>query len=73
MAFDAGNLDLNATARIRFADGTVPPEGWEAPRLGERRRLILETSLGRAIFNEQLPTDYPFVNESSARSSSATS
>ncbi|MFC2778123.1 MAG: DNA-directed RNA polymerase subunit beta', partial [Pauljensenia sp.] len=31
MAFDAGNLDLNATARIRFADGTVPPEGWEAP------------------------------------------
>ena len=25
MAFDAGNLDLNATARIRFADGTVPP------------------------------------------------
>ena len=31
MAFDAGNLDLNATARIRFSDGTVPPEGWEAP------------------------------------------
>ena len=64
MAFDAGNLDLNATARIRFADGTVPPEGWEAPEGWESGdELILETSLGRAIFNEQLPTDYPFVNE----------
>ena len=64
MAFDAGNLDLNATARIRFADGTVPPEGWEAPEGWEPGdELILETSLGRAIFNEQLPTDYPFVNE----------
>ena len=64
MAFDAGNLDLNATARIRFADGTVPPEGWEAPEGWESGDdLILETSLGRAIFNEQLPTDYPFVNE----------
>ena len=64
MAFDAGNLDLNATARIRFADGTVPPEGWEAPEGWESGdELILETSLGRAIFNELLPTDYPFVNE----------
>ncbi|MBF1232430.1 MAG: DNA-directed RNA polymerase subunit beta', partial [Isoptericola variabilis] len=64
MAFDAGNLDLNATARIRFADGTVPPEGWEAPEGWESGDdLILETSLGRAIFNELLPTDYPFVNE----------
>ena len=64
MAYDAGNLHLNATARIRFADGTVPPEGWEAPEGWESGDdLILETSLGRAIFNEQLPTDYPFVNE----------
>ncbi|EJN45039.1 DNA-directed RNA polymerase subunit beta' [Pauljensenia sp. UMB0018B] len=64
MAYDAGNLHLNATARIRFADGTVPPEGWEAPEGWEPGdELILETSLGRAIFNEQLPTDYPFVNE----------
>ena len=64
MAFDAGNLDLNATARIRFSDGTVPPEGWEAPEGWQPGDdIILETSLGRAVFNEQLPTDYPFVNE----------
>ena len=62
MAFDAGDLDLNATARIRFTD-IVPPEGWEAPEgWSEGDDIILETSLGRAIFNEQLPLDYPYVN-----------
>ena len=27
-----------------------------------RDRVILETTLGRALFNEALPADYPFVN-----------
>ncbi|WP_115727857.1 DNA-directed RNA polymerase subunit beta' [Actinomyces culturomici] len=63
MAFDNGDLDLNAKALIRFT-GIVPPAGWEAPEGWEPGDdVILETSLGRAIFNEQLPVDYPFVNE----------
>ena len=63
MAFDAGDLDLNAKALIRFTD-IVPPEGWEAPEgWSEGDDIILETSLGRALFNEQLPVDYPYVNE----------
>ncbi|MDN6793766.1 MAG: DNA-directed RNA polymerase subunit beta' [Propionibacterium sp.] len=62
MAFDAGDLDLNAKARIRFTD-IVPPEGWEAPEGWEQGDdIILETSLGRAIFNEALPVSYPYVN-----------
>ena len=63
MAFDNGDLHLNQRARIRFA-GIVPPLDWEAPEGWiEGDDIILETSLGRAIFNEQLPVDYPFVNE----------
>ncbi|MDY5358451.1 MAG: DNA-directed RNA polymerase subunit beta' [Collinsella sp.] len=63
MSFDKGDLDLNAKARIRFA-GIVPPVDWEAPEGWEPGDdVVLETSLGRAIFNEQLPVDYPFVNE----------
>lgn len=62
MAFDAGNLHLNAKARIRLAD-SVPPADWEAPEgWSEGDAFVLETSLGRAIFNEQLPVDYPYVN-----------
>ena len=63
MAFDMGLLDLNAKALIRF-DGIVPPVDWEAPEGWEPGDdVLLETSLGRAIFNELLPVDYPFVNE----------
>ena len=63
MAFDMGLLDLNAKALIRF-NGIVPPTDWEAPEGWEPGDdVLLETSLGRAIFNELLPVDYPFVNE----------
>ena len=62
MAFDAGALDLQARVTIRLTDGIPPadfqaPEGW-AP--GDPFRL--ETTLGRALFNEALPVDFPFVN-----------
>ena len=52
MAMDQGSLHLNAVARIRlfgekYADG----------------RELKTTSLGRALFNELLPADYPFVDD----------
>jgi DNA-directed RNA polymerase subunit beta' len=62
MAFDARDLAVNAAVRIRL-DGVVPgadlttPEGWEAGQ-----PLVVETTLGRALFNEALPEDYPYVN-----------
>ena len=71
MALDAKVLDIQAKVRIRMPDlpsvdsGTdakgvanwTAPEGWVP---GEP--LIVETTLGRALFNETLPVDYTFVD-----------
>ncbi len=62
MAFDNHVLDLNATADIRM-DDFVPYEGWKAPAdFEEGKPVVVRTSLGRALFNNLLPKDYPFVN-----------
>ncbi|WP_154792906.1 DNA-directed RNA polymerase subunit beta' [Occultella kanbiaonis] len=62
MAFDAGELDLNAKITLRLTD-LVPPEGWEAPEgYAEGDAILFETTLGRSLFNEALPVDYPFIN-----------
>ncbi|WP_034089798.1 DNA-directed RNA polymerase subunit beta' [Streptacidiphilus albus] len=70
MAFDAKELDLQAEIDLRLPLGTVPPRGWVAPvdedgkaTWQEGEQLRLRTTLGRALFNEQLPEDYPFVEE----------
>ncbi|NKX53547.1 DNA-directed RNA polymerase subunit beta' [Arthrobacter mobilis] len=61
MAFDAGELHLNAVVKIRVP-GFVPsadqpaPEGWE-----EGQPALIDTSLGQVLFNETLPADYPWV------------
>src|SRR5690625_6217316 len=52
MAFDAGELHLNAPVTIRFSD-IVPPRGWEAPEgWTEGDPITLSTTLGTAYFNE---------------------
>ena len=61
MAFDRGEITLQSKVKIRFND-IVPPlelglEEWE-----EGQSLTLETTLGRSLFNDTLPADYPFVN-----------
>jgi DNA-directed RNA polymerase subunit beta' len=60
LAKDEGTLDLQAKVRIRipgltFLEGQAP-EGYETHGL-------VDTSLGQAIFNDQLPKGYPFVRE----------
>ncbi|WP_329136990.1 DNA-directed RNA polymerase subunit beta' [Streptomyces sp. NBC_00670] len=74
MAFDAGELALQSPVDIRFPVGTIPPRGWTPPvseeddadaaawQQGDPFRL--KTTLGRALFNELLPEDYPFVDYS---------
>ncbi|MGB7817167.1 MAG: DNA-directed RNA polymerase subunit beta', partial [Ornithinibacter sp.] len=68
MAFDAGEIELGSMVRIRL-DHLVPtpltdlPEGVEVDAEGFVKDLIVETTLGRALFNETLPMDYPFVND----------
>jgi DNA-directed RNA polymerase subunit beta' len=63
MAFDRGELDLNATIKLRVDDLVPPTKGFEAPEGWEPgQTLLFETTLGRTIFNEALPVDYPFQN-----------
>ena len=53
MAFDQGTLSLQAKIKIRL-DASNGIDGGEA--------ITLSTTLGRALFNEALPADYPFVD-----------
>jgi len=67
MAFDAGQLEMGAKVKIRMQDVVPPagmalPEGVEADESGIIASLTVETTLGRAIFNETLPLDYPFID-----------
>jgi DNA-directed RNA polymerase subunit beta' len=63
MAHDAHQLELQAPITIRLAN-VLPPRGWTAPDGWEQGDLLtLKTTLGRALFNEALPEDYPFVDK----------
>ena len=61
MAFDRGEISLQSKIRIRL-DGIVPPLELELGEWEEGQSLTLETTLGRALFNDTLPADYPYVN-----------
>ena len=58
MAFDRHELSVQAKIKLRLRD-IVPPEGFELAPSGS---LLLETTLGRALFNEALPEDYPYAD-----------
>jgi len=63
MAFDVGDIELGAEISLRIDGGTVPPAGWEAPDGWEPGQdFRLTTTLGRSLFNDQLPVSFPFVN-----------
>ncbi|HUH53102.1 MAG TPA: DNA-directed RNA polymerase subunit beta', partial [Microbacteriaceae bacterium] len=54
LAMDQGSLDLGSRIRVRISD-YVGSKG----EVNEKPVLI-ETTLGRALFNEALPKDYPY-------------
>jgi DNA-directed RNA polymerase subunit beta' len=58
MAFDHGELSVQSKIRLRLTD-IVPPAGKELSASGS---LLLETTLGRALFNEALPDDYAYAD-----------
>ncbi|TCK20317.1 DNA-directed RNA polymerase subunit beta' [Pseudonocardia endophytica] len=59
MAYDRKVLHLQAPIKIRLT-GVAPTAGSE---VGEDGVWKADTTLGRVLFNELLPADYPFVNE----------
>src|SRR5262250_1359080 len=62
MAYDRGELELQAKITIRL-EKAVPPADFPLPEdWHDGQPLRLETTLGRCIFNEALPADFPFVN-----------
>ena len=64
LAYDRDDLALNETCIIRMEAGDFPPEDMGMPAGWQQGdRFELETSLGRVVFNDALPRDYPFVNE----------
>ena len=58
LAKDEGTLDLNAKVRIRL-EGVYLENADEDFVQGSTK--VLETTLGRALFNQALPTDYWYV------------
>ncbi|GIH04277.1 DNA-directed RNA polymerase subunit beta' [Rhizocola hellebori] len=67
MAFDAGELHLQTPVKIRLGDVTEvdngPGEAWTAPEgWAPGQQVLLETTLGRVLFNETLPVGYRYVN-----------
>jgi DNA-directed RNA polymerase subunit beta' len=62
MAYDRGELHLQAKIDVRLRN-TAPPFGYTPPESwSEGQALRLTTTLGRCLFNETLPDNYPFVN-----------
>ncbi|MGW0231145.1 DNA-directed RNA polymerase subunit beta' [Actinopolymorpha singaporensis] len=62
MAFERGEIAIQSRIKIRLKDivpppGAALPEGWEPGQ-----PIILDTTLGLALFNEVLPADYPYVD-----------
>ena len=59
LAFEAGNIDIHARIKIR-----APLKSASNQRINQRQISgYLETSLGRILFNETLPKDFPFQNK----------
>ncbi|MCP2253027.1 DNA-directed RNA polymerase subunit beta' [Prauserella aidingensis] len=70
MAFDMQQLSLHAPIKIRVTDRQ--PSREDEPKLREAgwepgQSWLAETTLGRVMFNDLLPADYPFVNEPLAK------
>ncbi|MFY9331646.1 MAG: DNA-directed RNA polymerase subunit beta' [Candidatus Nanopelagicales bacterium] len=62
MAYDLGGVSLQDAIRLRLT-GVVPPTEYAVSDTWQPGEpFVLTTTLGRALFNEAMPADYPFVN-----------
>ena len=62
MAYDRSEITLQSKVRIRLTDIIPPLEDGAGADWEEGTSVILTTTLGRVLFNDTLPADYPFVN-----------
>ena len=75
MAVDRGVLTVQSPIKVRLerqrpsaaTEAELFPEGWS---YGDG--WVTETTLGRVLFNELLPTDYPYINEQMPKKRQAT-
>ncbi|MGC5627383.1 DNA-directed RNA polymerase subunit beta' [Georgenia sp. Z1344] len=63
LAMDNGELELGAQVSIRFTDLVLPEGHEQAAAAAAGEPVVLRTTLGRTLFNELLPVDYPFIDE----------
>ena len=63
MAKEEGELDLRAKIKIRMPAAQIQGKEKEKEKTAKVEYILVETSLGRAMFNEALPDDYVFVND----------
>src|SRR5437867_3485806 len=65
MALDANKVDLHDVVKVRLPGKAFPdemlPEGWDVPESNGRAPLV-ETTVGRIVFNEAFPLDFEFIN-----------
>jgi len=60
MAMDQGSLHLNAKIKIRLNNVHLSPKK-QPEGFVQGQTMLMETTLGRAMFNEFLPSDYYYV------------
>ncbi len=60
LAHDFDVIDLQASIRVRFPTERITGA---APKKGEPKTQIIETSVGRILFNRALPKEVVFVNK----------
>ena len=57
------DLDMRAKIKVPFSALKKNNISSKIDKDKNKDRVLIETSLGRLIFNETLPADYPFINE----------
>ncbi len=62
LAHDSGGVDLQALIKVRLASAKFHDASGDLASLKKSHELV-ETTVGRLLFNRALPFDFPFVNQ----------
>jgi DNA-directed RNA polymerase subunit beta' len=62
MALDGRRVGLHDWVRVRIPDKEIAPEDVQKDGDGNGRGPLVDTTVGRIIFNEAFPAEFPYVN-----------